>query len=257
MGWRASMMVLVLALGGGVAMAADTAPAAPSTIGLVFQRDFNGAIGRLDTNVRQLVYSLPVYGSELITTDAKSNTALEFLDKTRLQVGSNSHIVLDHYIYDPATSTGDAALRFSTGIFRFVTGGIKNKQGIQLTTPSASLSIRGTKVIIYVDPQGNSTFYFEEGWGIVTTICGKQTEVHAGQSAMATMACELTVVDGNLTPPDPAVATDLPVPDEITALLDLLDNIEPAAGPSDDNSPTNNAGPPADPPGRGNRASPS
>jgi hypothetical protein len=47
----------------------------------------------------------------------------------------------------------------------------------------------------------------------------------------------VTVVPGNLTPTDPAVVADLPVPQDLADALNLLDNLEPAAGPNDDPPP--------------------
>ncbi|MFO1055523.1 MAG: FecR domain-containing protein [Dongiaceae bacterium] len=237
---------LLLALGGGAALAQDNTPA---TIGLVYQKEFNGALGQLQSNQRQLLYSLPVYGSELVTTDAKGTTALEFLDKTQLQVGANSHITLDRYVYDPATGEGEQALHFSAGVFRFVSGGMK-KENVQLRTPTASMSIRGTKVLVYVDKDGSSIFYFESGWGTVKTDCGNTGDVQTGQSAVI-RGCTITVVPTNLIP---TALPEQPVPDEITALLNLLDNLEPAAGPP---PPGNNNPTSSDPQGRGGFASPS
>jgi hypothetical protein len=237
---------LLLALGAGAALAQD---GTPGTIGLVYQPDFNGAIGKLQNNQRQLLYSLPVYGNELVTTDAKGTTALEFLDKTRLQVGNNSHITLDKYVYDPSTGEGEQALRFSAGVFRFVSGGMK-KENVQLKTPTASMSIRGTKVLVFVDKEGNSIFYFESGWGTVKSDCGNKADVQTGQSAIV-RGCNISVVPGNLVP---STLADQQVPDEITALLNLLGNIEPAAGPPP--GPTNNDTSP-DGPGNRGHASPS
>ena len=49
-------------------------------------------------------------------------------------IGGASTVVLDRFVYDPDAGTGEAAISFSKGIFRFVTGGIKNKEAVQLHT---------------------------------------------------------------------------------------------------------------------------
>jgi trimeric autotransporter adhesin len=209
---------------GAAAIAAESP--APG-IGVVFQTEFNGALGRLNRNERQLLYTKPVYLNEVVHTGKHSSTALLFLDKTRLQVGASSDLVLDRYVYDPGSNIGSVAVTFSSGIFRFVTGKMKNKDGYDLRTPSGTMAIRGTKLIVYVDEKGNTITYVEVGEGTATSCGGTSDDVRAGQSAVVPVDCSgVTVVQGNLTPPDPAVVADLPVPQELA-----LEDLEPEAGP--------------------------
>ena len=252
MSHRCSVLVGLSCLVAGAAAAADyhvsptagqAQPAAP-TIGAVFQVEFKGALGRLDKNERQLLYTLPVYTNEVVHTGKDSSTALQFLDKTRLQVGANSDVVLDRYVYDPNSGIGSVAVNFSSGIFRFVTGEMKNKAGYDLKTPSGVMAIRGTKLIIYVDDKGNTITYVEHGEGTWWSCNGSQTDVHASQSAVAPVDCsKVTVVNGNLTPPDPAVVADLPVPKDLAAALDLLRDLDPGAGPPSEHDFKDNASP--------------
>jgi len=217
-------MVVVSCLLAGAAIAAQSPTPG---IGVVFQTEFNGALGRLDKNERELLYTKPVYIKEVVHTGKHSSTALLFLDKTRLQIGASSDVVLDRYIYDPSSNIGTVAVNFSSGIFRFVTGKMKNKDGYDLKTPAGTMAIRGTKLIIYVDEKGNTITYVEVGEITAISCGGKRVDVHAGQSVLIPIDCSgVTVVEGNLTPSDPAVAADLPVPQDLA-----LEDLEPAAGP--------------------------
>jgi hypothetical protein len=221
---RSAFVAVFCLLAGSAAAVESPTPG----IGVVFQTEFTGALGRLDKNERQLLYTKPVYTNEVVHTGKQSSTALLFLDKTRLQVGASSDVVLDHYVYDPGSNIGSVAVNFSSGIFRFVTGKMKNKDGYDLTTPSGTMAIRGTKLVIYVDEKGNTITYVEVGEGTAKSCGGMQADVHAGQSTLVPIDCSgVTVVAGNLTPPDPAVVADLPVPQELT-----LEDLEPAAGPA-------------------------
>jgi hypothetical protein len=105
---------------------------------------------------RQLFFDLPVFSAERVDTGVEASTALNLLDNTHLQVGPNSSVVLDRFVYDPERHTGEAAISFSRGLFRFVTGEMKNKDGFDLRTPSATLAIRGTKFIVFVAADGRS-----------------------------------------------------------------------------------------------------
>ena len=232
-----SVVVAISCLVAGAAAAADSPTAG---IGVVFQTEFNGALGRLDKNERELLYTKSVYTDEVVHTGPHSSTALLFLDKTRLQVGANSDVVLDRYVYDPGSNIGNVAVNFSSGIFRFVTGHMKNKDGYDLKTPSGVMAIRGTKLIIYVDEKGNTITYVEVGEATAKSCGGKKADVPAGYSAVVPIDCSgVTVVPGNVTPPDPAVVADLQVPQDLSDALNLLDNLEPAAGPQAPPPPEN------------------
>jgi hypothetical protein len=37
---------------------------------------------------------------------------IRFADKTQIQLGANSTIVLDKFVYDPSSGTADAAIKF-------------------------------------------------------------------------------------------------------------------------------------------------
>ena len=114
--------------------------------GSVVQRDFNGARGIrvASTAADDLIFERDVFAGETVKTSSSASTVIRFADKTQIQVGANSTIVLDKFVYDPSSGTGDAAIKFGTGVFRFITGDIKNKDAVKLSTPTTSLTIRGT-----------------------------------------------------------------------------------------------------------------
>jgi hypothetical protein len=93
----------------GVAMA-DPAAAEPQ-VGLVALLDYQGAIGtRTSGEARELRYQAVVYADERVETDATGATRLLFLDDTSLSVGARSAVILDKFIYDPASRRGDVAI---------------------------------------------------------------------------------------------------------------------------------------------------
>lgn len=215
-------------------------------IGLVFQEPYNGALGELAANERELRFTDPVYSNEVVKTGADSTTALQFLDATRLQVGSNSNVVLDRYVFDPDRGTGEAVISFGTGVFRFITGQMANKDGFRLQTPTAVMAIRGTKLVIAVSPDGTTLVGVEEG-SLEIDPCqlGKPVTVEAGYYATVKPDCTVTVTFGPVPVTDPFVLADLP------AFGDII----PAAGDAPPEGPPDNG-----PPGPGNRgplASPS
>ncbi len=97
-----------------VAVMLPVTASAEVQIGMVFQPEYKGAIGQLPTGgEHELHFSEPIYAEEVVLTDARASTALEFLDKTQLRVGTNSTVKLDKFIYDPSHRRwrGSAELR--------------------------------------------------------------------------------------------------------------------------------------------------
>ena len=76
-----SVVVAISCLLAGAAVAAESPTPG---VGVVFQTEFNGALGRLDKDERQLLYTKPVYTNEVVHTGPHSSTALLFLDKTSM-----------------------------------------------------------------------------------------------------------------------------------------------------------------------------
>ncbi len=159
-------------------------------IGAVLQRDYTGAVGeRVDGEHRELFYNLPVYSNEAVVTGNSANTALSFLDETRIQVGENSKIILDKFIYDPNSQTGDVAINFSKGVFRFVTGTMRNKDGFLLKTPSATLVIRGTVFLVNVAGDGTTDVSVLEGQVEVKPCGGAPQTAGPGESVTVSGDC--------------------------------------------------------------------
>jgi len=189
---------------------ASTALAEPR-IGGVVQQQFKGATGsRVGGAFEQLYFNRDVFAGETVRTPHDGSTVLQFADQTQLQVGQGSSVVLDRFVYDPNTGLGDEAISFSQGIFRFISGRTKNEGSTGLTTPTATLTIRGTKLIIYVANDGSTTVAIIEG-AIDVAPCGGGAAVHgtAGQTIQVTAACNgARQVSIDSLPKDPAVESD-------------------------------------------------
>jgi hypothetical protein len=196
----------------GVALAGLSAPALAANdveVGSVYDRDYHDAQGiRIDGNIAPLHYRDTVYSQEKVTTGQGGRTALEFLDLTRIQVGANSTVVLDKYVYDPGRQVGEVGVSFGKGIFRFVTGSLKNKAGYDLKTPTATMVVRGTKVIVAVGTDGRSEFTFVEGTGEIIPCGGASRDAETGQTLITTPKCDGVSV-GPRTSFDTAVETDV------------------------------------------------
>jgi hypothetical protein len=90
----------------------------------------------------------PIYLGDEISTDSEGTLQVLLLDQTVFTIGPNSTLVIDAFIYDPATETGKVKAAVAKGVFRFVTGKIarKNPEDMEVDVPTGTIGIRGTIV---------------------------------------------------------------------------------------------------------------
>lgn len=81
-----------------------------------------------------------------------------FLDKAELALKEHSEVLIDEIYYDPDPSLSKMSMKFTMGTARFASGrlGLVNKANIDITTPTASIAVRGTDFTTTVDELGRS-----------------------------------------------------------------------------------------------------
>ncbi len=108
---------------------------------------------------RILRIGIDVQANEVIITHDNDRAHLVFLDGTSLTVGPNAHVVIDRFVYDPNTKTGELAVNATKGVLRLVGGKISKTNAITITTPSSTIGIRGGIGLFNVG-QGKTTADF-------------------------------------------------------------------------------------------------
>ena len=92
------------------------------------------------------------------TTQGK--VGITFDDDTKVLVNENSRLVIDDFVYDPATTKGGKlAVNVAHGTVRYASGQIakNNPQSVSVNTPVATIGVRGTDFSATVDEFGRST----------------------------------------------------------------------------------------------------
>ena len=90
---------------------------------------------------------------------AKGRIKLTFLDDTVLRLVEHTEVVLTKYYFDPDnTKNNSLGMKFVSGTARFATGGLGlvPKENIVITTPTATIAVRGTDFTTTVDELGRS-----------------------------------------------------------------------------------------------------
>jgi hypothetical protein len=139
----AFLLLLRALLVGAAGLTLFTTAQAQSRIG-VTQATENKPIGKPPGGVdRVLRVGTDVQANEIISTAANDRAHLVFLDGTTLTIGPSSSMTIDKFVYDPTTQKGELAVNATKGVFRIIGGRISKTSTIAVTTPSATMGIRG------------------------------------------------------------------------------------------------------------------
>lgn len=89
-----------------------------------------------------------IFLGDEVATDDSGTLQILLLDQTVFTIGPNSAVVIDEFVYDPATDAGRLKARITRGVFRFVTGKIarKNPSDMEVRLPIGTIGVRGTIV---------------------------------------------------------------------------------------------------------------
>jgi hypothetical protein len=208
-----------------VALTLTSSPATADVIGSVNQKEYLGALGILTTGQEEaLEYGVKVHAYETVVTGPSATTVLLFRDTSALQVGTNARVVLDRFVYDPTPGEGGALVKLGRGAFRFITGYTKHEDNLTIQTPTLSMVVRGTHLLIFVLANGMTEVNVIDG-EVDAHPCHALDPLPlvTQQAALVEPDCSVTVGVARPAPPRTVVPT-MPVD---LALLDL----EPAAGP--------------------------
>ena len=134
-----------------------------------------------------------------------------FVDDTKVNIAEYSTLIIDEFVYDDNTKKGKVSLKASFGKLRYTSGLIakNSKENIKITTPTASVSVRGTDFEVVVKESGESTFTLlpsEDSKG--NTYVGSIEVFNDIGSVILTEAFEVTSVSSSFTSPSRPIIDD-------------------------------------------------
>ena len=183
-----------------------------ASIGEVTQLEGNGVIDRKDGDKGIVVEKeLDVFSYDTVKT-GNGKVGIEFIDATRVDVTQHSKLLIDEFVYDPNTKTGKLSLKAKLGTVRYASGQIAKNSAtdVKITTPTATIGVRGTDFTMTIDEVGSSTIILlpscdTNGNCFVGEI---SVESDAGQ-VILNQAFQATVVDTVASRPLTPVILDL------------------------------------------------
>jgi hypothetical protein len=126
---------------------------------------------------RALEVGRDVHFREVIRTSDSGAVQVMFLDRSAFNVGPNSEVAIDEFVYDPATGAGRIAARAAFGVMRFVGGRLSKTGQVTIQTPTATLGIRGGIMLVEVDRGGATRATFLFGQQMTVTSMTGATQV--------------------------------------------------------------------------------
>ena len=145
---------------------------------------------------------------------AKGRMNIKFIDDTNLKLTEHTEVVIDEYYFDPDPSKSKMTMKFVSGTARFTTGrlGLVPKENIVITTPTATIGVRGTSFTTSVDELGRSlVILLPETECTVDGDCspsGEITVTNEGGVVFLNEAFQATMVSSLSTPPIQPVVLD-------------------------------------------------
>jgi hypothetical protein len=104
--------------------------------------------------------------TERVETSDKGSVQLVFIDKTTLSLGPSSDLTIDSFVYDPQRQSGKMALTLGKGVLRVVGGSVPRTGGATVTTPVATIGIRGGIATVSHDKRSGTRAV--NGYGVLT-----------------------------------------------------------------------------------------
>ena len=182
-----------------------------ASIGNVILHEGNGEIERTTGDTEITVQNLDVFSYDVVKT-GNGKTGIEFVDQTRVDVTQHSKLIIDEFVYDPNTQTGALSLKASLGTVRYASGQIakNSRQNVKISTPTATIAVRGTDFAMTIDELGSSTI-------ILLPSCNTLGKCYVGEIAVESdagqvimnQAFQATVVETVASQPMPPVKLNL------------------------------------------------
>lgn len=122
---------------------------------------------------------------DVIETDGAGRAQLVFDDGTKIAVGPRSKLVIDEVLMRSGTRASRFAVNAVSGSMRFITGK-SPKSAYSITTPTATMGIRGTAFEISMKRRDSTDLVLFSGIVTVCTAAGCQRVSNACQAVTAT-----------------------------------------------------------------------
>ena len=182
------------------------------SIGNVDKLEGNGVIDRNKEDIT-LEKELPIEQYDTVKT-GNGKVGILFVDDTRVDVTQHSKLIIDEFVFDPNTKKGKLNLSAKLGTIKYASGQIAktSRQDITITTPTATIGVRGTDFSMTIDELGSSTIILLPSCDVNgNCLVGEISVESAAGQVILNQAFQATQVFVPENPPTPPVTLDLEI----------------------------------------------
>ena len=182
------------------------------SIGNVDKLEGNGVIDRNKEDIT-LEKELPIEQYDTVKT-GNGKVGILFVDDTRVDVTQHSKLIIDEFVYDPNTKKGKLNLSAKLGTIKYASGQIAktSRQDIIITTPTATIGVRGTDFSMTIDELGSSTIILLPSCDVNgNCLVGEISVESAAGQVILNQAFQATQVFVPENPPTPPVKLNLEI----------------------------------------------
>ena len=183
-----------------------------ASIGNVDKLEGKGVIDRNKTDIT-LEQELPIEQYDTVKT-GNGKVGILFIDDTRVDVTQHSKLIIEEFVYDPNTKKGKLNLSAKLGTIKYASGQIAktSRQDIVITTPTATIGVRGTDFSMTIDELGSSTIILLPSCDVNgNCLVGEISVESAAGQVILNQAFQATQVFVPENPPTPPVTLDLEI----------------------------------------------
>jgi hypothetical protein len=95
-----------------------------------------------------------IYLNDVVTTFADSTLGITFNDETTFNLTAKASITIDNFVYEDGGKQNSALFDVTKGTVAFVASAVAKTGNMKISTPTATLGIRGTTGLVEVDGTG-------------------------------------------------------------------------------------------------------
>ena len=107
-----------------------------------------------DGEDREATVGMEIKEGDIVKTGADGSAGLIFSDDTIITMGPRTEFVVEDYLFEPLEGRLGFVARILRGTISYLSGQIEKLSPgtVQLKTPAATIGVRGTHVLIKVEP---------------------------------------------------------------------------------------------------------
>jgi hypothetical protein len=134
--------------------APTSAPAADNSVGTVATLSGHATVTRGRDAASALKVKDQIFEQDTLQTEANSTLGITFDDETTFSLSANTRIVVDRFVYQEGAKGNAALFNVTSGTAAFVASLVAKNGDMKISTPEATLGIRGTTGVVDVPAAG-------------------------------------------------------------------------------------------------------